>query len=231
MKTVACFVLTLGLTVALAAPSYAQRQPGRGFGGGGQGGLAFLIRNEAVQKELKMEKEQVDKATEAARKVQEKHADEFTKLRDLEQDQRRAKQAELTKVVSDETLAALETILRTEQVKRLKGIELQRAGVAAFVRSDVEKALSITDDQKPKLKTIADESATKMRELQGGRGQGGGARRPGGAAPDQAKITALRKEMNEKALAVFTDDQKKTWKEMTGDAFEVPAAQRPKKDD
>src|SRR6476659_1001109 len=97
MRTLTRFALTIGLTAALAVPALAQRQPGqgRGFGGGGFGGIAGLIRNESVQKELKMDKDQVDKTAEAVKKVQDKHADEFTKLRDLPQDEQRAKRAEL----------------------------------------------------------------------------------------------------------------------------------------
>ena len=35
------------------------------------------------------------------------------------------------------------------------------------------------------------------------------------------KIQALRKETNTKVMALMTDDQKKTWKEMTGEPFEI----------
>lgn len=228
MRTLACLILAL----ALAAPAFAQRQQGQ-FAGRGQGGIASLVRNESVQKELKMEKEQTDKATEAVTKVREKHNDEFTKLRDLSQEERRTKTAELTKVVNDETLAALETVLKPEQVKRLKEIELQQAGVAAFTRADVEKSLKLNDEQKGKVKAISEESSTKMRELLGG-GRGAGGARPqrgaGGARPDQEKITALRKEMMNKGLEVLNDEQKGTWKTMVGEAFTVAPTPPRKKD-
>jgi hypothetical protein len=42
---------------------------------------------------------------------------------------------------------------------------------------------------------------------------------------------ARRKEMSEKVMLVLNDDQKKTWKDLTGDAFDVPARVAPKKDD
>jgi hypothetical protein len=241
MRTLTRYALTIGLTSALAVPAFAQRQPGQGrgqFGGGGQGGIAGLLRNESVQKELKMDKDQVDKTAESAKKVQDKHADEFAKLRELSQEERRTKSAELNRTVSAETLTAVSEVLKPEQVTRLKEIELQQAGVAAFTRADVEKALALNDEQKTKLKAMSDESSTKMRELfGGGRGPGGGGARPprgqGGTrgGPDQAKITALRKEMSEKAVAVLNDDQKKTWKTMTGEAFTVAPRTPPKKDD
>jgi hypothetical protein len=180
-----------------------------------------------VQKELKMEKDQVDKATEAARKIREKHAEEFAKLADLSQEERRTKSAELNRTVAAETLVAVSEVLKPEQVTRLKQIELQQAGVAAFTRADVEKALTLNDEQKTTHKAIADESSTKMRELRGG-GQGGGRTR---GTPDLAKVTALRKEMGDKALAVLTDDQKKSWQSMTGEVFTVVQPPPRKKDD
>lgn len=35
------------------------------------------------------------------------------------------------------------------------------------------------------------------------------------------KMVELRKQATEKAVGVLTDEQKKTWKEMTGEPFEV----------
>jgi len=232
-------VLAIGVTGFIAAPAFAQRQPGqgRGFGGGQFGGIAGLLRNESVQKELKMDKEQADKVAEAAKKVQDKHQDEFAKLRELSQEEQRTKRAELNRTVSAETLTAVSEVLKPEQVTRLKQIELQQAGVSAFTRAEVEKALALNDEQKGKMKGIADESQTKMRELfGGGRGQGGGGGRQRGQGnrgtpPDQAKITALRKEMGDKALAVLTDDQKTTWKSMTGDTFTITPTPPRRKDD
>ncbi|HMC90517.1 MAG TPA: hypothetical protein VKI17_13265, partial [Gemmataceae bacterium] len=44
---------------------------------------------------------------------------------------------------------------------------------------------------------------------------------PGGdQAEARKKMAAVQKETMEKITAVLTDDQKKTWKEMTGEPFE-----------
>jgi hypothetical protein len=246
MRTLGRMALTVGLVAVLAGTASAQRQRGGqgrgGFGGGfGGGGVGFLISNEAVQKELKMDKDQADKATEAVKKVREKHADDFSKLRDVPQDERRAKMQELGKEVNEETLKAVGEVLKPEQLTRLKQIELQRASFAAFTRPDVQEALKLTTEQKEKVKTITDEANKDIRALRGaggqGRGQGGagGAGRGqgrGGFGANNEKITAIRKEADGKIVALLTDDQKKTWKGMTGDAFEVPFTRpAPKKDD
>jgi len=243
MRTFSRLVLTVSLAIALAGSASAQRQPGgqgRGFGGGG---IGFLISNEAVQKELKMEKEQVDKANETVKTIRDKHADEFTKLRDLAAEERRTKMTELTKTVNDETLKAVGEVLKPEQMTRLKQIELQRAGFAAYSRADVQTALKLNDEQKEKVKTITEEGNKAIRELMpmvtpgaGGRPARGAGGAGGAGGPNAEKITALRKETTEKIVAVLTDDQKKSWKEMTGESFTMPVATgrrpvTPKKDD
>ncbi|HEX3149516.1 MAG TPA: hypothetical protein VHR66_15685 [Gemmataceae bacterium] len=245
MRMFSRFVLTVSLAVALAGSASAQRQPGQGRGGfgGGFGGVGGLIRMEAVQKELKMEKEQVDKASEAIKTITDKHADEFAKLRDLAVEERRTKTQELTKVVNEETTKAVSEVLKPEQMTRLKQLELQRAGFAAYSRADVQTALKVNDEQKEKIKTISDEGNKAIRDLMpmgtagGGRPQrgAGGAGGRGAGGPNAEKITAVRKETTEKIVAVLTDDQKKSWKEMVGESFTFPppTAGRvpPKKDD
>lgn len=242
MRTLGRMALTIGLVAVLAGTASAQRQRGgQGRGGFGGGGVGFLISNEAVQKELKMDKDQADKATEAVKKVREKHADDFSKLRDVPQDERRTKMQELSKEVNEETLKSVGEVLKPEQMTRLKQIELQRSSFAAFTRPDVQEALKLTTEQKEKVKTISDEANKDIQALRGaggqGRGQGGagGAGRGqgrGGFGANNEKVTALRKETNGKLVALLTDDQKKTWKGLTGDPFEVPFTRpAPKKDD
>src|SRR4051812_32372404 len=253
MRTFVRTILTVGVVVALASTASAQRQPGGqgrgGFAGGGfgGGGIGFLISSEAVQKELKMDKDQTEKATAAVKKVQDAHADDRAKLRDLPMEEQRTKRQELTKTVNEETTKAVGEVLKPEQLARLKQIELQRAGFMAYTRPEVQTALKLNDEQKEKVKTITDEGNKQIRELMGAGGPGGGGARPprgqggaGGAGrgqgarggPNAEKMTALRKETTEKIVAVLNDDQKKSWKELTGEPFELPAARpAPKKDD
>lgn len=119
----------------------------------------------------------------------------------------------VSKEFNDDATKALGEVLKPEQVKRLKQIELQQRGSRAFVDEEVQKALKLTDEQKEKIKGIAEESGKQMRELFGG-GQGN---------REEAfkKMQSLRKETNDKVQAVLSDDQKKAWKELTGEPFEV----------
>jgi hypothetical protein len=218
------FVLTIGLALLLAGSAAAQqRQRQRGQGQQrGQGGVVALLENEGVQKELKLDKDQTDKVKEAVQKVRDKYKDQTDKLRDLSQEERRQKGQELTQTISQETLQSLNDVLKPDQLKRLKQIELQQVGAQAFARPDVQKALNLTADQQEKIKTISDDAAKEMRQLfQQNRGNQGGNQQ---GQPN--RLASLRKETMDKVQAVLTDDQKKAWKDMTGDSFEVARGQR-----
>jgi Spy/CpxP family protein refolding chaperone len=218
-------MLVLGMSLLLAGPALAQRGQGRGGFGGGFGGPGFLLQNPSVQKELKLSDDQIKKITDANQSVRDKYKDEFEAVAKLEGDERREKGQELRKKMTDETNKTLAEILKPEQNKRLKEITLQQEGARAFNDPEVQKALNLTDDQKEKIKTINEDAAKEMGELfpRGRRGAGGG-----GAPPDPSafkermtKMAAMRKETLDKVTSVLTDDQKKTWKDMTGAPFEV----------
>jgi hypothetical protein len=212
MRTTCKALLVLGLAILLAGPALAQGQGRRGGGRGGMGGPGGLIANKSVQTELKLTEEQVKKAAEAVGAVRKKHSEDFQALQDLQGDERRQKQQELTKTVSEETSKALGDILTADQVKRLKEITLQTRGSQAFTDAEIQTALKLTDDQKDKVKTINDDFREEMRGLFGGGGD---------PQENMKKMTAMRKEAMDKTVAVLTDDQKKSWTEMSGKPFEL----------
>jgi hypothetical protein len=206
--------LALGLAALLASPALAQGQRKGGFGRGGGmfGGPGGLVSNKSVQKELKLTDDQAKKATEAVQAVREKHQEEFQGLRDLSPEERGEKMRELTKTMNDEQMKALADILNADQIKRLKQISLQARGNQAFADAEVQKDLKLTDDQKDKIKTINEDFGQEMRSLfQSG----------GDFQENQKKMASMRKEAMDKVVAVLTDDQKKAWKDMTGEPFEV----------
>jgi Spy/CpxP family protein refolding chaperone len=208
MRTTCRVLLVLGLTALLASPAMAQRGRGRG----GFGGPGFFVGNKGVQKELKLTDEQVKKAEDALKTIREKHQQEFAGIQDLPQEERREKFQALNKTVSEEQTKALADVLSADQVKRLKQIMLQVRGAQAFADPEVQKELKLTDDQKDKIKTIGDDARQEGQSIREA------------AAGDfqemQKKMAALNKETMEKVSGVLTDDQKKAWKDLTGDAFE-----------
>jgi Spy/CpxP family protein refolding chaperone len=205
-------VVGLGLVALLAGPALAQGG-GRGMGMMGGGGVAMLIGNESVQKELKLDDTQVTKAKELADKNREKMMAAREETKDLDQEERRTKMTELNKEISDSTLKAIGEFFKPEQVARIKQISCQTRGAMAFSDPEIAKKLNITDAQKDEIKSITDESNAAMRELF----QGFQDDREG----TMKKIAEHRKETLGKVVAKLNDEQQKTWKELVGAPFEL----------
>ncbi len=110
--------LAFGMVVALAAPAMAQGG-GRGGMGGGMGGVANLVGRPDVQKELKMDTAQVEKATAVGAEVREKMTDLRSQLDGLEGQERMTKQQELSKPVTEEATKKIKAFLKDEQYTRL----------------------------------------------------------------------------------------------------------------
>jgi hypothetical protein len=202
MRGVMKWTFTVCLALGLAGAALAQR----GMMGMG-GNLGFLAMNPGVQKELEVTDEQKDKLKDAATKVREDHKDDFAKFRDLSDEEKQ----KLMKTVGAETEKALSKVLDAKQMKRLRQIGLQQQGSFALMNPEIQDKLKLTNEQKEKVKTINQEAGEKMRDLfQGGFNE-----------EARTKMTQLRKETMDKITGVMTDDQKKTWKEMTGEPFEV----------
>ena len=211
-----CFkaAFAFGLVAVLSGPVMAQ-----GRGGFGGGGPAGLLGNPSVQKELKLDESQIEKSTALAAATREKMMGLRDQLTDLQGQERMTKQAELAKPINEEALKTASAFLKPEQVKRLHQIELQQRGANALTDPAIAKKLSVTEEQTAKVKTILADQQSEMQEIRSAAGNDFQAAMP--------KIQALRKETNTKVMALMTDDQKKTWKEMTGEPFEITYQPRP----
>jgi hypothetical protein len=209
-----------------------------------------LARNPGVQKELKLDEDQVKavqekvpaigfglgggfgkgkgkgELTEEQKEKRAKYREKVEGLKDVPEDKLEEKIRETFKEELETQAKEVEKILKPEQMTRLKQIARQQGGPAAYLKEENVKDLSITDEQKTKLKSISAELDKDRQELFRSAGMGG-------FGPEfREKMDNLSKEANEKATAVLTDDQKSKWKTLIGEPYTVrPGGFRPKKDD
>ena len=216
MRRVHGSVLTIGLALLAASPALAQPPggPGGGFGGMRQApGAARLLAVDKVQEELKLTDDQKAEVKKATDQASEKYKDDIDKARTAMD---RDKMTELRKAENADVEKAVAAVLKPEQAKRLTQIEVQAAGLDAFSRDDVQAALKLTDAQKKDVKGVEDDmqkdAAEVMKDAQGDRTK---------MAAAFKKIQDLRLESVEQVVKGLTDDQKKTWKDLNGDKFDV----------
>ena len=210
MRSFSKMLLALGLAASMTASAHAQGGRGPGMGGPGAGAN---LTNKSVQKELKLSDEQVKKAETLMTDMREKMMEKFQEARELEGDEQRVKMQALQKEMATEIKKATSELLTPEQSKRFEQITLQSMGVNAFNDPDVAKKLKITDDQKAKIKDLGESMMSQMGEIR----QTMQDDREGA----MKKMTALRAENTTKGMAILTSEQKATWKEMTGEPFEM----------
>lgn len=230
MRTLA----TLAILVLMATNAFAQqggggRGRGGGFGPGAMGGApsaVMLTGNAAVQKELGLNEDQIGKLkalSEEARTELMADAAPPQGLRDLPDDERRAKMNELmakrleaSRKVNDKFKPKIAEILDAKQVERLDQLALQAAGAQAYSDPAVVKALKLSKDQQDKLASINKDYTDKQRELFGGGGAGGG--------DFQERATKMRElgaSRDKDLAAVLTTEQADQFAKMKGKEFDV----------
>jgi hypothetical protein len=211
MKSVQATILTLGLVAAIAGPAAAQG-PGRGFGAR-MGTYSGLLANESVQKELKLDDKQVEKAKDLDEKSMEEMRGKMQDLQDLEPQERRSKMQEINREINASAMKSAGEFLKPEQIARLKQIAHQVRGAQAFADLEVAKKLGITDSQKNDIQEIQRESMQEMRSIFQENQDDPEAR--------MKKMNELRKQTLSKVEGKLNDEQRKTWKELLGAPFEI----------
>lgn len=192
-----------GLVLQLMVGQALAQGGGRGGFGGASG--VTLVQQKSVQDELKLSEEQIEKLKQVGAKMRESFGGGGG---GGDREEARKKFEEARQVAEKD----MNGILSADQTKRLKEITLQQTGPMALARPEVAKEVGLSDDQQVKVKEITDALTSEMR----GQFQAGGG---GDREEARKKMATLRKDTNEKVLALLKDDQKKAWEKLVGEPF------------
>jgi Spy/CpxP family protein refolding chaperone len=212
------FMLVLVIGVMVCA-SVAFAQDGRrgrggpgGFGGFGGDNMMFLLMNDQVREELEIVPEQLEKLRAIGEKGREEMREMFSGMRDLNDEQRRAKFEEMRGKMQERAKslqAEVDTVLLPHQKERLQQIrtqmQFQRGAAGALESQELAEKLGLTDAQKTRLAEVRAEVEKELQE----------------------KMAEIRKQAEEKILGVLTPAQQEQVKKMRGEPFEF---QRPQFD-
>lgn len=220
---------TLAALLLAAAPAAAQDKPVPKFDFGSMGkimeaiqktgGNSMLLMNAGVQDELKLTD---DQKKEVGDLMKDQMAKGFKligeineKIKDVPEDKQVEKILEIVKPRVEETNKEVAKILKEDQVKRLKQIARQQAGVGAFKEDEVRKELALTDEQAKKIDLLVKELAEDVAEMTKGL-----------TDPKQwlevgDKMKKAGREAFDQAARTLTAEQKEKWKDLTGTPFEV----------
>jgi hypothetical protein len=232
VKPAVRFMSIAALLIAVMNVPDAQaqgRHQGRTTRAMGQGvAPLFVIRYDAVQKELALTQEQVAKVKDVVAEVHEEWAQQIqaagagsSRQQNLSREERqqriaemRSKQAEIASNVNTKYGSKLAEILDKPQQSRLREIAIQLAGSQALRDAEVVQKLGLTKAEQDQLAAVHTEYSEKIAQLRSQRGQGD-------RAASFAKMNELRQEELAKSTEVLTKTQQETFATLKGKPFDV----------
>lgn len=222
-RTIACATLLLATATLAAQPPGLPNPDPKQVGSSARGtDYKRLLAARAVQKDLKLTDDQAKTVVEFGLDVSKQYLEatrDLSKLIPTAKD-RIAKRAEFREKFDKDYYDGLAKQLKPEQLKRLGEIRLQAEAPASLAWPAADEKLKLTTDQKTRLTKItrdliADRLNVMSKELPD-------------VGTDPEKHAALEKKLNDlatkataDALGLLDDAQKKAWKELTGEPFDV----------
>lgn len=208
------------LVTALLGVTRAQAAEGRGGSGffGRGGSLVGLLNMEQVQKELKLNEEQVGKVREVGKKLFAEMREQYAGLGKIEdREKRMAKYTELRDQMDRKAFGQLRDVISSEKRRRLFQIRTQVRGVVATLgRERTANRLKLTDEQKKKVAEI--DKATRQKQSEAFQGYRDLSQEERGKRFGQ--LRKIRQEADKQAVALLNADQKEALKKMQGKKFE-----------
>jgi hypothetical protein len=178
---------------------------------------SFFVFRAKVQEDLKLSEEQKEKVEQHLRELIPEFMELFQRIDGLTGEERE-KELKAYRPKAQEKLAAfLKEILKDDQRKRLRQLELQHERAFVLLHGDVEigKNLKITDEQRKQFMAVIQDMQKRIEPLIKEAQSGG---KPEEIRP---KVMKIRKEHEGKIEGLLTDAQKKQWKEMLGKPLDL----------
>ena len=173
-------------------------------------GQLNLLSQSPVLDDLRLDERQRVKVGELSARVAKQWKDSFHdigRVSAAERERRHLEQARTNE-------AELKAVLTAEQLQRLHQVRLQADVPAAFREPELAAVLRLTDAQRDRIHSIEEEGFVEMLRTF----------RPDlmSAVPTTSAGTKDRPSMNERILTVLTEEQLRSWRQVTGVPFKGP---------
>jgi hypothetical protein len=178
-------------------------------------GPQFMVFRDKVQERLKVSDDQKKKLQEPLEGFLKEMAETFQSLDGLKPEEREKKIVPFRQKAHEKLATLLKETLKEEQLKQLRQLVLQQEGLFALGHPEVMAELKATDEQKKQFMSVVQELQTKIEPLFREAQSAGNPQEIG------PKVMKLRKQYEGKIEAMLSDAQKKQWKEMLGEPFDL----------
>ena len=178
-------------------------------------GPQFMVFRDKVQERLKVSDDQKKKLQEPLEGCIKEMTEVFQSLDGVKPEEREKKIGPFRQKAHEKLAALLKETLKEEQLKQLRQLVLQQEGLFALGHPEVMAELKVTDEQKKQFMSVVQELQRKIEPLFQEAQSAGNPQELG------PKVMKLHKQYEGKIEGILSDAQKKHWKEMLGEPFEL----------
>jgi hypothetical protein len=205
-------LVVLSLVECFSGPARAQ-EPAQML----QAGLGpqFMVFRDKVQERLKVSDDQKKKLQEPLEGFLKEMTEVFQSLDGVKPEEREKKIGPYRQKAHEKLAALLKETLKEEQLKQLRQLVLQQEGLFALGHPEVTAELKVTDEQKRQFMSVVQELQTKIEPLFQEAQSAGNPQELG------PKVMKLHKQYAGKIEGILSDAQKKQWKGMLGEPFDL----------
>jgi hypothetical protein len=197
-------------TLAVWAACLAVSDPGNTTGTPGSTSWELLLNDADVRKELNVTDEQTKKLQQDFKAVRDDVLGKYRNYKAPNAADAAAKASEALEKIYDQSDKSIAKVLTAEQAERLKQIDRQQRGLLA---QGTRKALQLTAEQTQQIQKIQDDLDKDYRQV---------TRKF--ALDRKSRVASwqeLRKQAVDKEIDVLTAEQRKLWKDLSGEPFDL----------
>jgi hypothetical protein len=164
-----------------------------------------------IRRDLNITNDQLNRLNEAYGRLRQGYQDEFSRLGNLNEQQRAQRIQELNRTFNTDIGRMTGGILTPDQLNRYGQLQLQQRGLEAFSDADIRQRLNLTDQQIQGLRQMEQDYDRLIREL----------RRDVPANRNEAlrRYDQFQQQTRDRLNNLFTEQQRNTWGQMIGNPF------------
>ena len=173
---------------------------------------SVLYQDNEVRKLLNLTDDQVDRLSATNRRIQQKYADELTRLNALSTEQRAAELRRLASSQRGDFYKSVDNVLTPAQLERYRQLEYQLQGPSAFSDPNIRTRLSLTNEQIGRIQALQSNLSSYEAFL----------RNPDGTlrTSNVDEYRAYRLRTNERLDAILSQEQRDRWRDVIGQPYD-----------
>lgn len=170
--------------------------------------------DQGIRNQLRINEDQFNRLNKVYGEQWNRYNTGISGLNNLEPAQRTQKMQQMSQDFYRGVNDAAKEVLNAEQMSRYNQLYLQHQGWQAFDDPEIQRKLNLTDEQRQKINQLQSDYQTQWGNLnkEFGTDREGAARR----------YNELRQKNREQMNSLLNEQQRQTWREMTGDPFDFP---------